>query len=183
MHLPRYALIAYVHGPVAQFVENLRRELHPELPHMPAHVTILPPRCINIAEADAIRNLEEICAGVEPFEVTLGEVETFIPVTPTLFIRVAHAAARMQELHDQLNHGAFEFMEQWPYTPHLTIAKMTTEKQAFSGVDTARRRWLEYGGSRRIPLEKLTFVREAPPNCWADLAPVHLGSKLVSRSS
>ena len=179
----RYALIAYVHGPIAQFVESLRRELHPELPHMAAHVTILPPRCIEITEAEAIRALEESCAGVEPFEVILGEVETFIPVTPTLFIRVAHAAARMQALHDQLNHGPFEYLEQWPYIPHLTIAKMTTEEQAWSGFETARRRWLDYGSSRRIPLEKLTFVREEEANSWIDLAAVHLGRNLVTRRS
>src|SRR5260370_41662806 len=41
---PRYALVAYVKSPAGEFVETLRRELHPALPHMPAHLTILPPR-------------------------------------------------------------------------------------------------------------------------------------------
>ena len=40
----RYALVAYVRNPVGEFVESLRRELHPELPHLAAHVTLLPPR-------------------------------------------------------------------------------------------------------------------------------------------
>jgi 2'-5' RNA ligase len=182
MQPPRYALVAYVRKPVGEFVERLRRELHPDLPQMAAHVTILPPRPLGDTEASAIRTLEEACSQVEAFEVTLGEVETFIPVTPTVFIRVAHGATRMQDLHDRLNQGPLTCPEQWQYTPHLTIAKMSTEEQAWRGFDLARRRWLEYEGTRLIPLEELIFVREAEQNCWVDLAPVRLGPSLVTRS-
>ena len=100
MQNPRYALVAYVRNAVGEFVENLRQELHPDLPHLPAHVTILPPRCLPGGELAALETLEEVCSQAEPFEVTLGDVETFVPVTPTVFIRVAHAAYR---LHDGLN--------------------------------------------------------------------------------
>jgi 2'-5' RNA ligase len=182
MQPPRYALVAYVRKPIGDFVEKLRRELHPELPQFAAHITILPPRPLSDTEPAAIHMLEEACGHVEAFEVTLGEVETFIPVTPTVFIRVAHGATRMQELHDRLNHGSLICPEQWPYTPHLTIAKMTTEEQAWKAADVARRRWHEYHSTRRVALEELTFVRESAPNDWVDLAPVRLGSSLVSRS-
>ena len=47
MQNPHYALVAYVRHPVGEFVENVRKELHPELPLTPAHLTILPPRCLN----------------------------------------------------------------------------------------------------------------------------------------
>src|SRR5260370_931694 len=38
----RYALVAYVRSPVGEFIENLRRELHPDLPHLSAHLTFRP---------------------------------------------------------------------------------------------------------------------------------------------
>ena len=126
----RYALVAYVRNPVGEFVERLRRELHPELPHLAAHLTILPPRTLQNTELAAREVLEEVCSEIEPFEVTLGDVETFVPVTPTLFIRVAYAAYRLRELHDRLNTTMFGCPEQWPYMPHLTIVKMSTEQQA-----------------------------------------------------
>src|SRR5437016_2822797 len=44
MQTRRYALVAYVRNPVGEFVERLRQELHPDLPHLPAHLTVLPPR-------------------------------------------------------------------------------------------------------------------------------------------
>jgi 2'-5' RNA ligase len=188
MERPHYALVAYVRSSLGEFVESLRRQLHPALPHLPAHVTVLPPRCLAVEEASeaeaneaaALEYLAESCRNVEPFEIVLGDAESFVPVTPTLFIRVAHAAYKLRELHDRLNSGVLHSEEQWPYMPHLTIAKMATEQQALEGFDLARDRWNAYQGSRRISVEELTFVRESGSGTWVDLAPIRLGSTLVS---
>ena len=181
MENPRYALVAYVRNSVGEFVENLRRELHPELPHLSAHVSILPPRHLHGGEQAALEQLAEVCSTVEPFEITLGDVETFVPVTPTVFIRVAHAAYRMRELHDRLNAETLSAEEEWPYMPHLTIVKMGTEEQARNAFRIGHRRWNSYTGTRRVRIAELTFVREEQENCWVDLAPVPLGRTLVSR--
>jgi len=181
MQNPRYALVAYVKSPAGEFIENLRRELHPDLPHLAAHLTILPPRPLRGSEASALQILERVCGDEEPFEVSLGAVGTFVPVTPTIFIRIEAAAQRMTDLHQKLNIDGLQFAEEWPYIPHMTIAKMGAVQLAKSAYETARQRWQEYSGSRRILLEKLTFVREESPNCWADLAAVLLGRRLVSR--
>ena len=197
MQKPRYALVAYLNNPTGEFVENLRRELHPDLPHLAAHLTILPPRPLQGTESDALQVLDRICGHEEPFEVTLGDVACFAPVTPTVYIRVDVAAARMSELHRKLDTEALAFKEEWPYTPHLTIVKMGTEPAAQSAFQTARARWSKFSGSRRILLERLTFVREdvredvrddgpqetpkSAPSCWVDLASVILGRNLVTR--
>ena len=162
-------------------MENLRRELHPSLPHLAAHLTILPPRPLNGTESSALRVLERICGEAEPFEVNLGPVETFVPVTPTVYIRIDGAASRMCDLHRKLNTEALQFQEEWPYIPHLTIVKMGGEQLAQDAFRIASERWANYAGSRRILLERLTFVREDAQNCWVDLAPVPLGRTLVSR--
>src|SRR5436305_10814153 len=148
----RYALVAYVRNPVGEFVESLRKELHPELPHLAAHVTLLPPRLLAGTECAAIETMEELCKDVDPFEVSLGEVETFIPVTPTVFIRVAHAAYRMRELHDRLNVDGLSCVEDWTYMPHITIVKMSDEVQAQHAYRMARMRWADYDDGRSIEL-------------------------------
>ena len=176
----RYALVAYIKSPVGEFVENLRRELHPELPHLAAHLTLLPPRPLQGSEGVALQALARTCGQVEPFDVVLGDMETFVPTTSTVYIRVAHGAARLHELHDQLNRQALAFAEEWPYIPHLTIAKMATEQAAGQALEIARERWHQYSGSRRILLDRLIFVREDKANCWVDLAPVLLGGSLVT---
>ncbi len=181
MQKPRYALVAYLKSPAGEFVESLRRELHPELPHLAAHLSILPPRPLRGSESAALQVLERICGEEDPFEVTLGCVETFIPVTPTVFIRIDGAAGHMRELHGKLNIAELEYEEEWPYIPHLTIAKMGSQQQAQAAFEIARERWQQYTGASRILLERLTFVREDSPNCWVDIAPVQLGRRLVSR--
>jgi hypothetical protein len=178
---PRYALVAYLKNPAGGFVENLRRELHPDLPHLPAHLSILPPRPLQGSENSALQVLERICGDEEPFEVTLGDVETFVPVTPTVYIRVQGGAGHMSELHSKLNTEALAFEEEWPYIPHLTIVKMSGEQAARKAFQIARERWAHNSDSRRIVLERLTFVREDLENHWVDLAPVPLGRRLVSR--
>jgi 2'-5' RNA ligase len=180
MQNPRYALVAYVRSPAGEFVERLRQELHPALPHLAAHLTVLPPRLLQGSELSALETLEEVCSHVEPFEVTLAEVETFVPVTSTVFIRVGHSAYRMQELHDQLNTLVLAAEEEWPYMPHLTVVKMTDQAQAQAAYIVARDRWAQFAGNRRVPVKELTFVREEEPNCWVDLAGVQLGRSLVS---
>jgi 2'-5' RNA ligase len=176
----RYALVAYVTSPVGEFVQNLRRELHPDLPHLAAHITFLPPRPLQGTESSALQMLAGICGRAEPFEVTLGDVQTFVPTTPTVYIRVVYGASRLQELHDQLNAQVLASAEEWPYIPHLTIVKMATEPAAEQALRIARERWRQYSGSRRILLDRLTFVREDAQNRWVDLAPVLLGGSLVS---
>lgn len=175
----RYALVAYVKDAIGEFVESLRRELHPQLPHLAAHVTLLPPRYLTADEPTAIEAMETLCKNIEPFEVSLGEVETFIPVTPTVFIRVAHAAYRMRELHDLLNVNGLACNEEWPYMPHLTIVKMGAEDQAQHAYRVARTRWAEFNEGRCIEIRDLTFVREVAQNHWVDLAGIPLGQRLA----
>ena len=177
--MTRFALVAYVRTPAGQFVEQLQREFLPQAPDFAAHVTLLPPRCLQDTETVALEELKEGCSEIEPFEVTLGEVETFIPVTPTLFIRIGSSAQRMIDIHNLMNRGALRAEEQWPYMPHMTIAKMNTEYEAHEASVVARKRWEEFSGSRKILLSECTFVREDEPGHWRDIAGIPLGHSVV----
>jgi 2'-5' RNA ligase len=179
MTVPLYALVGYVGKPVADFVHELRRELQPEASDVPAHLTILPPRPLFGAESQAIELIDSVCSGVQPFDVSMGDVENFMPSTATVFIRVAHAAYRMRELHDRLNTGPLKYDEPWPYMPHLTIFRMYDMVRAQAAFLIARERWDNYGCARSIRVEELTFVRQASDDHWIDLAPVPLGRSLA----
>src|SRR3954462_8281231 len=100
---PQYALVAYLREPVGQFVEQLRGQLYPEHAHLAAHVTVLPPRELRGTEDDAIRGLQLAIGRFAAFNVELGEVESFAPVTPTVFIRVAKSAHRFRDMHVAFN--------------------------------------------------------------------------------
>jgi len=178
----RYALVSYVRDPVGEFVESLRRELHPALPHMPTHLTILPPRDLGVPEQKALEFLEETCGQVVPFNVELGEVSTFLPTTPTVFIEVKRAAYRMRELHDRLCGKELSCEECWPYIPHLTILKAELNEQARNIAVLARERWAQFPGKREVRIEELSFVRECD-GLWKDVAPIPLGRGQLSSKS
>jgi len=159
-------------------VENLRGELHPAHAHLPAHITVLPPRCLQGSEAEALAVVQQICRETNPFDVSLGDVENFMPVTPTVFIRVAFAAYRLRELHDKMNIGALGYAEQWPYMPHLTVAKLDSLADAACSLEIARRRWAKFDQPRKVTIEELTFVRQSDDcHSWIDIAPVALGKR------
>ena len=182
MSSSRYALVTYVRNPVGEFVEQLRRELHPTIAHMPSHLTILPPRELQGTEAAALEFLGVACGRVVPFSVELGDVETFLPTTPTVFIQVKRAAYRIRELHDQLCGGGLTREESWPYIPHLTILKTEQDEQARAACVIARERWAAFPGKRQIHVEELMFVRENG-DCWQDVAPLPLGRGQLSSKS
>jgi 2'-5' RNA ligase len=178
----RYALVTYIRNPVGEFVEQLRRELHPTTAHMAAHLTILPPRELTGTETAALEFLEDACSHAVPFDVELGNVETFLPNTPTVYIEVKQAAYRMRELHDQLCGRGLRCEESWPYTPHLTILKTDEDEQARAALAIARERWSQFPGKRHVHVEELMFVREHD-GCWQDVAPVPLGRGQLSSKS
>ena len=169
-----YAVVAYVRSPVGIFVEELRRELHPAHTHADAHITVLPPRCLGGSEQQALDVMTEVSHAANPFEIAMGDVETFAPLTPTVFIRVARGAYRMRELHDKLNHGALKFDEPWTYMPHLTIAKMDTVEESLRLLEVSRRRWAEYAGPRAVKIHSFTLVKGSGER-WVDVAKLPLG--------
>ena len=173
-----YAVVAYVRSPVGAFVEELRRESHPAHTHADAHVTILPPRPLSGSERAALDLLSDVCQQIPSFEVALGDVETFVPTTPTVFLRVARGAYRLRELHDKLNRDALYFKEPWPYMPHLTIAKMDTVEEAHKILEISRQRWIAYNGPRTVRLDSLTFVKGVGER-WMDLSETPLGGVTV----
>jgi 2'-5' RNA ligase len=171
----QYALVSYVKNSLGEFVEDLRRELHPAHAHLPTHLTVLPPRPLQGSEEDALAMLRRVCASVAPFEVELGEVESFLPVTPTVFIRVSYAGYRMRELHDLLNREGLEYTESLPYMPHVTVAKLDDNERAAEVLQIGKMRWANYLGSHRISVERLTFVR-GNKHTWTDLGEIKLSA-------
>jgi 2'-5' RNA ligase len=103
----------------------------------------------------------------------MGDVESFVPITPTVFLQVARGAYRMRELHGLLNQGALAFEEPWPYMPHLTIVKTDTVAEALKVEAIARQRWQANVGTRVVRIDSLTFVKGIGER-WLDLEAVAL---------
>lgn len=176
MHPARYAVVTYLNGPLAHFVEGLRSQLTPEQEHMRAHLTLLSPRVLEVPSEKLVSALGRICYKIQPMQVSLGEVESFVPTTSTVYLGLNGGAKQVCDLHEQLNQYGFRADDPWAYVPHVTLAKLAEDKAAEAALKEARKQWSVYDGARQFMVKDLLLVREVAPDQWNDLAKVTLPS-------
>jgi len=169
-----FALVIYIPNPLGRFLDDLRRELTPHA-NPRAHVSVLPPRPLNVAwgvAAAQVRAMLEACA---PFEVELTQVRTF-PATDVIYLEVGAGASALENLHGAIDHGDLRFAEPFPYCPHVTLAQEIPAERLAELEGTARRRWREFAGERRFRAARAVLVQNTLQNQWIDLAEYELGA-------
>ena len=121
--LSQFALVAYIPGPLAEFLDRLRLDLTPNC-NPRAHVTVLPPRPVdeNADLREMIEQLAEESRVAAPIEVTLGDIDIF-RASNVIYAGVARGERELHALHENLNAGQLEYDGPYPYHPHVTIAQ------------------------------------------------------------
>ena len=173
------AVVAYLPGRLAEFVDHLRQRFNPACAAWLPHVTILPRRPLHTTPEEALATIREKCLSLEPFAVSLDCVSTFWPVTGVVYLSFAAGSQRLIALHDALNHGCLEREEPFPFVPHVTVAQELDEASAQAVLEEVSRAWSHYEGETSFRIELLSFVQQAPENRWVDLVPIPLGSLLA----
>ena len=174
-----FALVAYVPSPLGKYLDDLRCELAPNcIPR--AHVTILPPRPLQAAEA-AWKDICSLAREVAPFMVSGGSIRVF-PDTKVIYLEIDESAGRQfRHLHDLLNTGPLEFEEVFEYHPHITLAQELKGEDVPRVVERASQLWNAYPGERRFLIDSMTFVHTTDGKHWEDLAQLTLGAVPVVR--
>ncbi len=169
-----FALVIYIPDPLGKFLDDLRRKLVPHYnPH--AHVSVLPPRPLNVDWQRASAHARAVLEACPPFEVELSEVHSF-PVTGVIYLAVSAGAAELQRLHRTMCKGPLFFDEPFPYCPHVTLAQEIPQDRARETEEIARRSWMEFRGDRRFRVERAVFVQNTVQDHWVDLAEYELGA-------
>jgi 2'-5' RNA ligase len=169
-----FALVTYVPQPLGAFLDDLRLELVPGcLPR--AHVTILPPRPLEITPEQAWSYIQSRIQEVPPFEVELTRVEIF-DVTQVIYLAIGAGSEELKRLHALANTGPVAFAEPFPYHPHITLAQQLPPEEVAKAYEVAVRRWAECPYERRFSVETITFVQNSDENRWIDLARWTLGA-------
>jgi 2'-5' RNA ligase len=166
--LSQFALVSYIPGGLARFLDDLRLELTPACnPH--AHVTILPPRPIDRDLHEVSRQIADGTRLYPPFEVELGEIEIF-PTSNVIFVSLARGEHEVRALHGKLDCGPLAYNGPFPYHPHITIAQDFDPELVDNLARTARERWAGYDGPRQFAVETMSFVQHVAPGMWVDVA-------------
>jgi 2'-5' RNA ligase len=173
-----FALVSYFSGPLSEYLTRLRRELVPDC-EAKAHLTVLPPRAIQGAVADAVRGLAQGLQEFSPVYVELGGVEMFAE-SRVVYVSVTAGRAELERMHDALNIGAVAFDEPFPYHPHITLAQAVSSDSIETVLERARDFWNKWPHPRSFAVEDLTIVQNTVTNCWFDVEEVHLAARVSS---
>jgi 2'-5' RNA ligase len=174
-----YAVVVYLHGPLAHLVNSLRLQLDWEHSGKAAHITILPPRPLVISEEAALEEARAKLAAWYPFEVEVIGVGTFLPVNGVVYLQFGWGHDPLRVLHDTLNQGHLWHQEPFGYVPHITIAQDLDERRTRALIEQVSQEFARHDGPRRFRVETCTFVRQSPAGDWIDLADLQIGQAHV----
>lgn len=169
-----YAIVSYLPGELARFVDSLRRELNPQYADRAAHVTVLPLRQLD-GEDRAVEHIRECCAGFQPFEAEVIGVGDFLPVSNVVYLRLGKGVGELQRLHEALNGGWFSRPEEHPYVPHVTVIQDVDEANTRRLEETVAQSLAAYTGPRLFRIDRLTFVSQRAEGRWENVVQVRLG--------
>lgn len=110
--------------PYGRLLQEWRAEFGDPAAHaIRTHVTLLPPTEVARAELPAFRrHLARVAARGRPFVMRLQGTDTFRPLSPVVYVRVAEGAAACAQLQERVRSGPVERELQFPYHPHVTVA-------------------------------------------------------------
>lgn len=151
-----FALVNYIADPQGAFVHSLRKLL-PGDENPQAHITILPPRPLQLPVEAASREARRVLDGFERFEVELSAVRRF-PQTNYLYLDIADGNRSLHAMHDALNTGLLSHAEKFEYRPHLTIAGPVSENTLESMQSEAERAWRASGCSPRLVVDEIVCL-------------------------
>ena len=133
-----FAVVSYMDGDLARFVDDFRSEFTPGCPHR-AHITVLPPRPLEVAPERAVEECGQILSCFHPFWVEIAGVDLF-EETQVVKLNVGRGASELRTLHDILNTGPFEHVESYAYTPHMTLSMQIADR-TLGCLAKAKTRW------------------------------------------
>lgn len=120
----RLGVALLIPPPLVHEVDALRKALGDiGLGRIPAHLTLVPPANVPAERwDDALRLLAAAADSTDPFTVRLGPPQSFLPVSPTLYLPVDEGTrVPIDALRTLVLRGPLERPLTWPFVPHVTI--------------------------------------------------------------
>lgn len=163
----RFGVVVLLEGRLAAEVDGLRRACGDgSLGRVPAHITLVPP--VNVPAdrvGEALAVLRAAASATSPFEVTLGPVATFHPVTPVLYLAVGgDGVDELVRLRDRVFREPLSRRLTHPFVPHVTLADGMDPAR----IDAACRALADYRATARI--ERAHLLEEQPGRVWVPVA-------------
>jgi 2'-5' RNA ligase len=131
-------VVLLVPPPIAHEVDGLRRALVGDgaVGKVDPHITLVPP--VNVREdelGEALAVVRRAAAGVGPLTLSLGPVETFLPVNPVAYLGVGGPSTpSLVALQQGLLDGPLDRPMTHEFVPHVTVAEELDEVRILEAV-------------------------------------------------
>lgn len=176
-----FALIGFVPDALGGYLNSMRRQLVPGCAFK-SHVTLLPPRVLDASPVKLSQILSHRLLSIEPFEITLGQVEVF-PASGVIYLAVEDGGDDLRRIHGVLAQDEFACNETYPFHPHLTLAQDFPILQLDEVVERARSLWKTWQGERRFVLEQVSFVQGVDLCNWETVSELGLNHSQRRRTA
>jgi 2'-5' RNA ligase len=150
------ALVNYIPDPLGAFLHSLRRLL-PGEENPQAHITVLPPRPLQLPVESASLEARRVLDGFARFAVELSSVRRF-PDTNYLYLDIVEGDSELHAMHSALNAGGLNHVERFEYRPHLTIGGPVSEGALESVQREAEQAWRASGCSPRLVVDEIVCL-------------------------
>jgi 2'-5' RNA ligase/GNAT superfamily N-acetyltransferase len=153
----RLGVALMIPDPVRREIDGLRRGLGDEaLGRIAPHLALVPP--VNVRDQDVARSLALVrgaAAGMHPFDLQLGPVATFHPVTPTVYLAVGGDVGAVHRLRDAVFTGPLVRPIDHAFVPHVTIAADLPIDRISGAIDTLRHYLVD------VAIDRVHLLQEA----------------------
>jgi 2'-5' RNA ligase len=90
---------------------------------IPTHVTLLPPTSVPAEQVQTVvSHLARVAGQLRPFDLLLEGTDTFRPVSPVVFVRVARGGDGCDAVQRAVRTGPLQRELTFPFHPHVTVA-------------------------------------------------------------
>jgi 2'-5' RNA ligase len=128
---------------------------------IPTHVTLLPPTSVPLSRVDEIvAHLATVARRLTPFEVLLEGTDTFRPVSPVVFVRVALGGDGCDAVQRAVRTGPLQRDLTFPFHPHVTVAHHLDD----DALDRAAKELAEF--SARFKLTGFVLYEHGADGIW-----------------
>ncbi len=163
----RLGVALLIPEPFAAEINGLRRGLNDGgLNRIVPHLTLVPP--VNVREDElpaALSVLRTAAAVSAPFDVALGPVTSFAPVTPTVMLGVSGAGVgQVASLRNAIFKPPFERELTYPFVPHVTLADDADDERIAHAVSALA----DYAVTVRF--ERVHLLQEVDQRKWVSIA-------------
>ena len=149
-------LVSYIPGPLSAFLSNMRRVL-PGVDNPQPHVTILPPRPLQVPVETASTQARVILQQFPVFDVELSDVGYFSE-TNFLYLEVMDRESVLHRLHAALNTGHLAHTEKFDFRPHLTLGGPVPEEALVSSQHQTEAAWRSGRCSPRFTISEVVCL-------------------------